>query len=457
MEAGPNFAPICRVLALVWVPALALLCVHVWWPADAIGTQLHPGALQAIKDGEVPPLVAQCETGIVAAHQAGEISAAAMTAALPKCYPLAETHQDPIDIVIAALKFATQHDPAHGDGGGKPRHQPPAPASPPPPPPAPDCATSMRHAQLEYVRNRFCEFGSSFATEKTAKASPADLVMAAYTSAIVLKGGGTKGCRMLAVGSDPSVRATATFMAQAGKALRCDVRLYETDLSAITAHLNDGGSKAYTHMGLIMGAKSGKTRVTLGGVKKKKTKKTALFAAQESKAIMEVKTVTPENEMCSNGVHKLGHCLKYKVELLHVGRGAPFNLVVNHAGSLLSNKKIQAVVFDGRGAEATVMEKFGYVVYLVGAPNKGGTQPVLIRIDSKWAHSNYGRYSGGTRGNGDKMVKTYFAVAPEHAFNEAAVTKGMMVCDERCQCVPEDKCECVDEQSRDELCTGRVP
>jgi hypothetical protein len=48
---------------------------------------------------------------------------------------------------------------------------PPAPGAPPPPPPGPD-------AQLEYVRNRFCEFGPSFAVEKTTTASPADLVVA---------------------------------------------------------------------------------------------------------------------------------------------------------------------------------------------------------------------------------------------------------------------------------------
>jgi hypothetical protein len=42
-----------------------------------------------------------------AAHQAGEISEAAMRTALPKCFPLAETHKDSTDIVVAALKFAT--------------------------------------------------------------------------------------------------------------------------------------------------------------------------------------------------------------------------------------------------------------------------------------------------------------------------------------------------------------
>jgi hypothetical protein len=53
----------------------------------------------------------------------------------------------------------------------------------------------------------------------------------------------------------------------------------------------------------------------------------------------------------------------------------------------------------------------GYIVYMVGAPNnKAGKKPVLIRVDSKWAHTHYGQYSGGSAGNGDKMVKTYFAV-----------------------------------------------
>ena len=56
------------------------------------------------------------------------------------------------------------------------------------------------------------------------------------------------------------------------------------------------------------------------------------------------------------------------------------------------------------------MEKHGYVVYMVGAPNKEGKKPILIRVDSKWAHTHYGQYSGGNKGNGDKMVKTYFAV-----------------------------------------------
>jgi len=133
---------------------------------------LHPGALQAMRDGTVSPLVAQCETGLVAAHTAGEISKGAMDAALPKCYPLAEKHEDPTEIVIAALKFATLQDD-DGDRGWSANHMPPAPSlppapSPPPPPappqpPSPDCASSMRHAQLEYVRNRFCEFGPSFA------------------------------------------------------------------------------------------------------------------------------------------------------------------------------------------------------------------------------------------------------------------------------------------------------
>lgn len=246
-ETGPNFVPACKLLAMIWVPAAVLYGVHSLWPMDAISMELHPGALEAMRDGEVPPLVAQCETGVVAAHQAGEISDAAMKAALPKCYPLAETHKDSTDIVIAALKFATLRD-HDGDGGWTARHLPPAPGAPPPPPPGPDCASTMRHAQLEYVRNRFCEFGPSFTTERTTVASPADLVVAAYVAATASKGAGTGACRMLAVGSDPSVRATATFMAQAGKALRCDVRLYETEVNAIAAHLNGGGSKAYTHM-----------------------------------------------------------------------------------------------------------------------------------------------------------------------------------------------------------------
>ena len=158
----------------------------------------------------------------------------------------------------------------------------------------------------------------------------------------------------------------------------------------------------------ITGAKQGKTRVTLGGIKQKK--KTGFATAQKSQAVMEVKTVTPDNEMCSDGAHKLGHCIRHHVELLHAGRGAPFNLVAKHAANFLEKKKIQAVVFDGTGAEATVMEKHGYVVYMVGAPNKEEKKPILIRVDSKWAHTHYGRYSGGVKGNGDKMVKTYFAV-----------------------------------------------
>jgi hypothetical protein len=67
--------------------------------------------------------------------------------------------------------------------------------------------------------------------------------------------------------------------------------------------------------GLIMGATQGKTRVALGGIKQKKG---GLFTAQQSHAVMEVKTVTPDNEMCSDGAHKLGHCLRHHVELLHV-------------------------------------------------------------------------------------------------------------------------------------------
>ena len=42
--------------------------------------------------------------------------------------------------------------------------------------------------------------GPSFALEKTTTASPADLVVAAYTAAIAAKGAGTGACRMLAVG-----------------------------------------------------------------------------------------------------------------------------------------------------------------------------------------------------------------------------------------------------------------
>lgn len=146
----------------------------------------------------------------------------------------------------------------------------------------------------------------------------------------------------------------------------------------------------------------------LGGVKQKKG---GLFTAQKTQAVMEVKTVTLDNEMCSDGTHKLGHCLRHHVDLLHVGRGAPFNLVAKHAAGFLEKKKIQAMVFDGTGGEATVMEKHGYVVYMVGVPNKeGGKKPILIRVDSKWAHTHYGQYSGGNQGNGDKMVKTYFAV-----------------------------------------------
>ena len=451
-ETGPNFVPACKLLAMIWVPAVLLYGVHELWPADLISMELHPGALEAMRAGDVPPLVAQCETGVVAAHQAGEISLAAMNAALPKCYPLAETHKDSIDIVIAALKFATLQD-HDGDGGWTASHLPPAPGAPPPPPPGPDCANTMRHAQLEYVRNRFCEFGPSFATEKTTVASPADLVIAAYTASIASKGAGTGACRMIAVGSDSSVRATATFMARAGNELRCDVRLYETDINAIAAHLNGGGSKAYTHMGLIMGGKQGKTRVPLGGIKQKKNGK---FTAQKSHAVMEVKTVTPENEMCSNGAHKLGHCLKHHIELLHVGTGAPFNLVAKSAAGFMKKKKIQAIVFDGTGAEASAMEKHGYIVYMVGAPNSEGKKPILIRVDTKWAHTHYGKYSGGNKGDGDKMIKTYFAVAPEHPFNEVAVVDNMMVCDDKCNCEAEAKCECVDQASQKEMCGGRV-
>ena len=99
-----------------------------------------------------------------------------------------------------------------------------------------------------------------------------------------------------------------------------------------------------------MGAKQGKTRVPLGDIKQKK--KGGFATAQKSQAVMEVKTVTPDNEMCSDGAHKLGHCIRHHVELLHAGRGAPFNLVAKYAANFLEKKKIQAVVFDGTGAEA---------------------------------------------------------------------------------------------------------
>lgn len=201
-----------------------------------------------------------------------------------------------------------------------------------------------------------------------------------------------------------------------------------------------------------MGRKQGTTRVPIGKVKQKK----GMFTSSASQAIMEVKTVTPDNEICSDGVHKLGHCIGHYVELLHVGRGEPFNIVTGEAAGFLAKKKIQALIFDGTGAEATAIEKHGYIVYMVGVPNRGGKLPVLIRVDSKWAHTHYGKYSGGVGGNGDRMLKTYFAVAPEHAFNEAAVVDGMMTCDDKCNCIPEDKCECIDSGSQKEMCTARV-
>ena len=43
----------------------------------------------------------------------------------------------------------------------------------------------------------------------------------------------------------------------------------------------------------------------------------------------------------------------------NLGRGGPFNLVAKYAAGFLAKKKIQAVVFDGTGAEAAVMEKHG--------------------------------------------------------------------------------------------------
>ena len=54
------------------------------------------------------------------------------------------------------------------------------------------------------LNERTLRFGPSFALEKTTTASPADLVVAAYTAAIAAKGAGTGACRMLAVGRGPS-------------------------------------------------------------------------------------------------------------------------------------------------------------------------------------------------------------------------------------------------------------
>jgi|AntAceMinimDraft_12_1070368.scaffolds.fasta_scaffold98249_1 hypothetical protein len=127
--------------------------------------------------------------------------------------------------------------------------------------------------------------------------------------------------------------------------------------------------------------------------------------------------------MCADASNPRGYCAKHHVDLVHLtgGAGGAFDVITKGAKTFLDNKKIRALVFDGTAAQATTLEKHGYVVYLVGAPSKGGGLPVMIRVDTKWAHTHYGQYSGGTKGNGDAMLKTYFAVAPDHGFHTAAV------------------------------------
>ena len=111
-------------------------------------------------------------------------------------------------------------------------------------PPSPTCDVSMKHAQLEYSRNKHCDFLPSFAKESgvVSKANkkgrikfgkkkvPADLAVQAFAKSNTIEG----ECRIISlVGTTPEGRAFAgrvhNEMLSSNRKENCDVRLYETD------------------------------------------------------------------------------------------------------------------------------------------------------------------------------------------------------------------------------------
>jgi hypothetical protein len=422
-----------------WIPLLLLACVHIFWRKDDL--QLNPRLHLTDKQGNVAEPVAQCETGLIAAQMSGHITEDAMHKVLPKCYALAEKYPDkPAKRVYDAIRMAHKLD-----AGNSPLFGKIAPPMPPTAPPSPTCDASMKHAQLEYSRNKHCDFLPSFAKESgvVSKANkkgritfgtkkvPADLAVQAFAKSNTIEG----ECRIISlVGTTPEGRAfegrVHNEMLASNRKENCDVRLYETDKQMLID--NRKTKAAYNHMGVLIGKKKKKETVDVG------KKQMHAYGAKVTEFI-DLETKTPDGEWCSSEVGlKLGFCINHAISLVHVDKAAA-DIMLEGGKTMLKTNKIASLVFDGTFQIAKRFEDLGFYVYLVGDRDQRGREAVFLRIDGEWSAN--GAFAKYVRGN----EFTFMALLPSHGFNEYMVENNLMVCDAACECKVEAECSCKNE------------
>ena len=419
-----------------WIPFVLLLLVHLFWHRD--GLQLNPRLNLTDKLGNVAEPVAQCETGLIAAQMSGHITEESLHKILPKCYALAEKYpKNPAKSVYDAIRMAHKMD-----AGNSPLFGKIAPPMPPTSPPSPTCDQSMKHAQLEYSRNKHCDFLPSFAKDSGvvskankkgritfgAKKVPADLAVQAFAKSNTIEG----ECRIISlVGTTPEGRAFAgrvhSEMLASNRKENCDVRLYETDKQMLID--NRQAKKAYNHMGVLIGKKKKKETIDVG------KKQTHAYGAKVTEFI-DLETKTPDGEWCSSEVGlKLGFCINHAISLVHVDKAAA-DIMLEGGKTMLKTNKIASLVFDGTFQIAKRFEDLGFYVYLVGDRDQRGKEAVFLRIDGEWSAN--GAFAKYVRGN----AFTFMALLPSHGFHEYMVENNLMVCDASCECKVEAECSC---------------
>ena len=390
------------------------------------------------REGNVAEPVAQCETGLIASSMRGLITEESLHKVLPKCYALAEKYKDnAARSVYEAIRIAHRKD-----GEKSPLFGRIAPPMAPPSPEAPSCDQNMKHAQLEYSRNKHCEFLASFAKDsgKVSKANkkgriqfgtkkvPADLAVQAFAKSNTIQG----ECRIISlVGTTPEGRAFAgrvhAEMLASNRKENCDVRLYETNKEMLIENRN--AKKAYNHMGVLIGKKRKKETIDVG------KKQTHAYGAKVTEFI-DLETKTPDGEWCASEVGlKLGFCINHAISLVHVDKAAT-DIMVEGGKTMLKTNKIASLLFDGTFETAKQFENLGFYIYLVGDKDQQNREPVFLRIDGEW--NGNGAFAKYVRGN----EFTFMALTPSHGFNEYMVENNLMVCNSSCECKVEPTCGC---------------
>lgn len=342
---------------------------------------------------------------------------------------------------------------------------PPAPEAPLSPP---QCDDFLPHAQVDYFRQRFCEFGTTQQqqVEHTTEATPAQLAAAAYLQNYAAHRDQVekRSCRSLVGGASQTRFAIFLARASAALGLDCTTRVYVGDptkfqqsLAAIKDDtLNHGGKRSGLEIiQKTLAHQSATVKETVGAQhvfgQVQRASEVHIANIQETPIDVEI-CVAGETDQTLGVRNIKGFCdLGGEVLIVRVSiydgqdkalQGMEHSLqlqlprVVFVDVSLANEKdKLEHVV--------RLLDVHNYVVYMVGHPraveakqrSTKGMEPMLLRVDKEWLQSELDYYRAMP------MVATLMAVAPTDPFNIHA-SKQLMVCNTKCECAMPTDCNC---------------